>query len=163
MSDQPDICFPVAGSALAFCLLACGLSGAQQPKDPVLENWDHQYVLAPLQAQTAAARDRVMGEVNAYLEAHSTDPSTYRTIVLGYNHLGEYDRVVAVLRTFFSRFPSDTSLDGLALGQFSNYGTVHDILSVPDHVKSQPSYWRSTFGPLQREHTSFIGCPLGSA
>lgn len=140
---------------LGFAILFYAASAvAQQPKDPVLDRWDSQFFAAPLQAQTIATRNRVQAEIDAYMKEHASDPFGYRTCALGYNHLGENDRAVAVLRAFIQRFPSDVSNDGLILTLFSNYGTAQDMLSVTAHVKYQPNYWSMTLRVLERDHAS---------
>jgi thiol-disulfide isomerase/thioredoxin len=141
----------LAAFAICFC---AALAVGQLPKDPVLDGWDSQYFSAPLQAQTIAARNRVQAEIDAYMKAHTLDRSAYRTCALGYNHLGENDDAVAVLRVFLQRFPNDVSNDALMLTLFSNYGTTQDIMSVPAHVKNQPNYWSMTLPTLERDHAS---------
>lgn len=140
---------------LAAAIFFCTVSAiAQQPRDPVLDSWDSQFSGAPLQAQTIAARNRVKAEIDTYMKTHGSDPFAYRICALGYNHLGENDHAVEVLRAFLQRFPSDVSNDRLLLTLLSNYGTARDMLSVPAHVKTQPNYWSMTLRALERDHTS---------
>jgi len=133
-----------------FALYMCTSSAMAQQKDPVLDGWDSQFSDAPLQAQTIAARNRVQAEIDAYMKSHASEPPAYRTCALGYNHLGENDRAVAVMRVFLRRFPNDASDDELVLSLFGNYGTLRDILSVPAHMKNQPDYWDETLWSLER-------------
>jgi tetratricopeptide (TPR) repeat protein len=140
--------------AALFCFAAAKVPLQAQQKNPVLEAWDGQYYNAPTSAQTSSARDHVLQEIDAYLKAHASEEAAYRTSALGYNHVGENERALSVLKAFLQRFPTDTSNDSLVLFIFSNYGTGADFLAVPPHVQNQPDYWHMALQPLVRDHAS---------
>jgi thiol-disulfide isomerase/thioredoxin len=140
--------------AVAVCALGGTLAlahrfAAAQDK-PLLNTWDTQYQSA---GQTIAARDKVLAEIKAYLDAHASDPNAYRTATLGYNHLNENSRAVEVTREFLKRFPDNASWDSLVLFIFGNYGTATDISSVPAHVQNEPQYWDWTMQVLSRSNS----------
>lgn len=120
--------------------------GAQQPTPtwsiakPTVDKWDNEY---QGMGRTVAARDQIVGKIHQLLLDHPADTWAYEAAALGFNHLNLNGEAVAVIRDYLRRFPEDDSLMGRVWFFFGNWGSVEDMMAVPERWRQNVRYWQS--------------------
>jgi peroxiredoxin/tetratricopeptide (TPR) repeat protein len=98
--------------------------------------------------RTIEARDQIVHEIAAYVDANPDKAWAYQAAIEGYQRIGRTAETQQVMRAFVKRFPDDDSLDGELLGYFKNYNDVADLEGLPQFSKrweAEPYYWEALF------------------